>query len=121
MQPFWEKHPGLDKRLDHLAAIVPIAWPCKPRVLTDSCLDLAILPEAAITGEVGDDALALSVAFEGPVASTSAALLVASLATLSFRLSCACHDTLRCSNASVLVGRKGEVVGLTARYTWSCP
>src|SRR5688572_17857925 len=61
MQPFWVAHPGLEKRLDELAAIVDrMAQESKRRY--GRGLDLAILPEAAITGEVGRDALSQSVA-----------------------------------------------------------
>src|SRR5213595_754184 len=66
MQSFWGKYPGLDNRLDQLAGIVDqMVAQAKQRY--GRGLDLAVLPETAITGEAEGDALACSVAFEGKV------------------------------------------------------
>src|SRR5258705_5817094 len=52
MQSFWEEHPGLEKRLDQLAAIIDrMSEESRRKYGRD--LDLAILPETAITGEGG--------------------------------------------------------------------
>ncbi len=111
MQPFWGPYPGLEKRLEELAAIVDrMARESKSRY--GRSLDLAILPETAITGEAGGDALSRSVAFEGPVANTFARtarehrcyVIVPTYLRES-------HDPKRCSNAAVLVDRTGEVAG----------
>src|SRR5258705_117147 len=60
MQPFWGEHPGLEKRLDQLAGIVDrMSEESKRKYGRD--LDLAILPETAISGEAGSDALARAV------------------------------------------------------------
>jgi len=111
MQPFWVRHPGLEKRLDELTAIVD-------RMASESKrkygrgLDLAILPEAAITGEVGSDALSQSVSFQGTVGNTFARVAREHrcyvIVPAYLRDS---HNAKRCSNAAVLVGRKGEVLG----------
>ena len=111
MQAFWVRHPGLEKRLDELRAIVD-------RMASESKrkygrgLDLAILPEAAITGEAGGDAVSQAVSFEGMVGNTFArvardhACYVVVPAYLRDS-----QNAKRCSNAAVLVGRKGEVAG----------
>ncbi len=112
MQSFWGPYPGLDKRLADLAAIVDrMAGESKNRY--GRGLDLAVLPEAAITGEVGGDALSRSVAFAGPVANTFTRkardnrcyIVVPTFLRES-------NDARRCSNAAVLVDRKGEVAGI---------
>ena len=111
MQSFWGPYPGLEKRLEQLAAIVD-RMGRESKSKYGRALDLAILPEAAITGEVGGNALAQSVAFPGPVADTFAQtarqhrcyVIVPTYLRES-------HDTKRCSNAAVLVDRTGEVAG----------
>src|SRR6266498_1851662 len=66
MQSFWGQYPGLQKRLEQLAAILDqMAAQAKKKY--GRGLDLAVLPETAITGEAAGDALTHSVAFEGPV------------------------------------------------------
>src|SRR5688572_30109004 len=60
MQAFWGQYPGLRNRLDQLAGIVDqMAAQAKKKYARG--LDLAVLPETAITGEAGEDALACSV------------------------------------------------------------
>ncbi|MGH9720622.1 MAG: carbon-nitrogen hydrolase family protein [Bryobacteraceae bacterium] len=111
MQAFWVQHPGLDKRLDQLAAIVDrMAQESKSRY--GRGLDLAILPEAAITGEAGGDALSRAVAFKGPAGDTFArkAREHRSYIVVPAYLREA-NDPKRCSNAAVLVDRAGEVAG----------
>jgi len=111
MQAFWVKYPGLDQRLDELAGIVE-------RMVKEShtkygrSVDLAVLPEAAITGEVGRDAYSQSVPFEGAVSKVFTRL------AKEHRCYIVVPTYLRetgaakeCSNAAVLVGRRGEVVG----------
>ena len=111
MQSFWGPYPGLEKRLEQLAAIVDrMAQESKSRY--GRSLDLAILPEAAITGEVGGDALSSSVSFQGLVGDTFGRtarehrcyVIVPTYLRES-------HDPKRCSNAAVLVDRMGEVAG----------
>jgi len=111
MHPFWGRHPGLRGRLDQLAEMVDrMAEQAKTKYNRD--LDLAILPEVAITGEAEGDALAHSVPFAGPVqdvfsakAREHACYIVVPTYLLESK------ERKLCSNAAVLVGRKGEVMG----------
>jgi predicted amidohydrolase len=75
-------------------------------------LDLAILPEVAITGEAGDDVLAQSVSFEGETkdAFTRKAREHSCYIVVPNYLLDSKKKKL-CSNAAILVGRKGEVLG----------
>ncbi len=112
MQSFWGPYPGLKTRLEELAAIVG-RMAKEPTNKYGRGLDLAILPEAAITGEVGGDAVARSVAYEGPVgkmfARTAREHRCYVVVPAFLRES---HDPKRCSNAAVLVDRAGEVAGI---------
>lgn len=112
MQSFWVEHPGLENRLSQLAGIVD-AMARSARNAYGRSLDLAILPEVAITGEAGGDALASSVPFEGPVGNTFNRLarehrcyIVVPTYLLESR------DKKVCTNAAALVGRKGELLGI---------
>jgi predicted amidohydrolase len=111
MQPFWVKHPGVEARLDELAAIVE-------RMIVESKrkygrgLDLAVLPEAAITGEVGRDALSQAVPFEGAVSRTFAKLAKENRCYIIVPTYLReASDPKACSNAAVLLNRVGEVAG----------
>jgi predicted amidohydrolase len=114
MQPFWGKHPGLQKRLDQLTGIVE-------RMQTDSIkkygrgVDLAVLPEIALTGEGNATGTVAdwSYPLEGKVNATFA----------SEARKCHCYivaptylleqgATKQCSNAAILFNRSGEVVGI---------
>lgn len=110
MQGFWVKHPGLEKRLDELTGII-----ARMRVESERkygrSLDLAVLPEAAVTGEIGRDALSHSVPFDGPLGNAFAR------AAQEHKCYIVAPTYLResdktCSNAAVLVGRKGELAGI---------
>src|SRR5437016_3819332 len=112
MQSFWEEHPGLEKRLDQLALIIDRMSEASKRKYGRD-LDLAILPEAAITGEVGGDALSRAVPFDGAVSNTFARkarehrcyIIVPTYLQES-------SDRRLCSNAAVLVSRSGGVAGI---------
>src|SRR3954463_15827492 len=56
MQSFWGEYPGLRSRLEQLASMVD-EMAAQAHAQFGRGLDLAILPEAAITGEVGDNGL----------------------------------------------------------------
>ena len=111
MQSFWGAYPGLQKRLEQLAGMVDqMATQAKTKYRRG--LDLAVLPETAITGEAEGDALAHSVAFEGPVremftqkAREHGCYVVVPTYLLDSK------QKKRCSNAAILVGRQGELVG----------
>jgi predicted amidohydrolase len=111
MQPFWGQHPGLHNRLDQLAEIVD-QMAAQAKKEYGRGLDLAVLPETAITGEAEGDALARSVPFEGQVqevftrkAREHGCYIVVATYLLDSR------EKKLCSNAAILVGRKGELVG----------
>jgi predicted amidohydrolase len=111
MQSFWGPYPGLQNRLDQLAGIVDL-MAAQAKKNYSRRLDLAVLPETAITGEAEGDALAHSVPFEGPVrevfsrkAREHECYIVVPTYLLDSR------EKKLCSNAAILVGRKGEVVG----------
>ena len=111
MQAFWVPYPGLRSRLDELTAIIDRMAEASQRRYGRG-LDLAVLPETAITGEAGLDALARSVPFAGLVSETFARaarrhrcyIVVPSY----FREA---DDAQRCANAAVLVNRLGDAVG----------
>jgi predicted amidohydrolase len=114
MQPFWGKHPGLQKRLDQLTAIVDRMQAQSERRYGRS-IDLAVLPEMALTGEgkqVGEVAQ-WSFPLEGAVKENFArearqcrCYVVVPTYLLEDRV------TKRCSNAAILFDRRGEVVGI---------
>jgi predicted amidohydrolase len=111
MRAFWEEYPSLDKRLDQLAGIVDqMATESENNYGRD--LDLAILPEVAITGEAGNNALEHSVPFEGQVEKIFAqkarehnCYIVVPTYLLDSK------EKKLCSNAAILLGRKGEIIG----------
>jgi len=111
MQSFWGQYPGLHNRLDQLAGIVD-QMAAQAKKEYDRSIDLAVLPETSITGEAGDDALARSVSFERQVqevftrkAREHGCYIVVPTYLLDSK------EKKLCSNAAILVGRKGEVVG----------
>lgn len=111
IQQFWGKHPGLEKRLEELAAIVDRMRAESERKYGRS-LDLAILPENAVTGEIPGDSNIQPVSWEGPVSDVFTRKAREHhcyiIAPTYLRES---DDKSRCSNAALLVGRKGELVG----------
>ena len=113
MQPFWGKHPGLQARLDQLTVIVD-RMQAQSEKQYGRGVDLAVLPEIAITGEgerqgeVADWSFPLA----GPVQQTFAqearkhhCYIIVPLYLLEDR------STKLCSNAAVLFDRRGEVAG----------
>jgi predicted amidohydrolase len=111
MQSFWGEYPGLSKRLDQLGGMVDqMAAQAKNKY--GRGVDLAILPETAITGESGRDALGTSVSFEGQVKEVftrKAREHHCYIVVPSYFLDS--KEKKLCSNGAVLVGRKGEVMG----------
>ena len=111
MQRFWVEYPGLAKRLEQLTGMVDrMAAEAQRRY--GRGLDLAILPETAVTGEVHGDIVEGSLPFDGPVrdAFTRKArelhtYIVVPMYLLENR------EKRICSNVAILVGRQGEVVG----------
>lgn len=112
VQGFWVEHPGLEARLRELEAILDEMHAASMGRYGRG-LDLAVLPEAAITGETGDDTRARAVLWEGPIGecfSRKARQLNAYLVVPSYLREPARGDT--CSNAAVLVDRKGALAGI---------
>ena len=114
MQPFWVEYPGLEQRLRELTELVD-RMQAQSQKQYGRGLDLGILPEMAVTGEVqpGRNALASSFPLSGPVleafsrkARQLSCYIVAPLYLLEDK------SAGVCSNAAVLFGRKGEVVGI---------
>src|ERR1043166_722678 len=112
MQGFWGEYPGLQSRLGQLTSMVD-EMAAQAKVKYGRGLDLGVLPEVAITGEAGVDALECSVAFEGQVQdvfSRKAREHNCYLVVPSYLLES--RDKKVCSNAAILIGRKGEQVGI---------
>jgi predicted amidohydrolase len=112
MQGFWVKFPGLTKRLEELTDLVD-------QMAADSQkkygrgLDLAVLPETAVTGETSSDVMADAVPLEGPLRDTFAKKAQERhcyIVVPTYLL----EDKAKklCSNAAILFGRNGEVVGI---------
>jgi predicted amidohydrolase len=114
MQPFWGQYPGLQKRMEQLTVIVDRMQEQSEKKYGRS-LDLAVLPETAVTGageSVGRVA-DWSFPLEGAIKDTFAqearkchCYVVVPLFLLDDRA------TKRCSNAAILFDRRGEVVGI---------
>lgn len=114
MQPFWVKYPGLEQRLRELTELVD-RMQAESKKRYGRGLDLGILPEMAVTGEVwpGRDALGSSFPLEGPV--QSAFSRQASLYRCYLVVPLYLLDDQKaglCSNAAILFGRQGEVAGI---------
>ena len=111
-QGFWSSGPGLSRRLEALTGLVDrMAVMARRRHARG--LDLAVLPESVVNGEPGSDAFAHSNPLEGPVidalgvaARCHSCYLVVGMNLL--------EDFRRriCSNAAVLVDRRGRVAGV---------
>jgi predicted amidohydrolase len=114
MQPFWVKYPGLQPRLDQLTVIVD-RMQAQSQQKYGRGLDLAVLPEMALTGE-GERV--------GEVADWSFPLQGAVQETFAREArKCHCYIVVptylledqtarRCSNAAILFDRGGDVVGI---------
>lgn len=111
-QGFWGTYPGLEKRLEQLGGIVD-DMAVAANKMHGRGLDLAVLPEMAVTDSSVDDPVARSVPFQGTVhdyfaqkARQHGCYIVVPLHLLD--------DKARslCSNASVLLDRKGIVLGI---------
>src|SRR5437773_11817053 len=111
MQAFWVEYPGLEKRLEQLSGLID-------RLAEESGkkfgrgLDLAILPEMAVTGELSGDVVGRSVAFEGPVREAFARKAREHRCYIVVPTYLLEDGRKACSNAAILVGRKGELVGI---------
>ena len=111
VQAFWGEYPGLPKRLEQLETIVDrMADQSKKKY--GRGLDLAILPEVAVTGEISGDIVANSVPLEGPLEQTFArkarehnCYIVVPTFLLENK------EKRICSNVAILVNRQGGIAG----------
>ena len=110
MKPFWVKHPGVEKRLEELTALVDQMRAESLRKYGRG-VDLAILSETAVSGEAGGDAMSCAVPLDGPFSNAFSAqarehgCYVIAPTYLK-------ESAESCSNAAVLFGRKGELAGI---------
>jgi hypothetical protein len=112
VQPFWVQYPGLDQRVAELAAIVG-ETEAAAQARYGRGLDLAVLPEDALTGETGEETLARAVAWDGSVSAAFARLARRARCYLVVPTYLRERDAPpRCSNAAVLVDRSGNVAGV---------
>lgn len=121
MQAFWVPYPGLPHRLEQLGGIID-------RMAAESTrkygrgLDLVVLPEAAVTGEIDRDIVAGSFPLAGAVQETFSAkarqhkcYIVAPMYLLEDK------EKRLVSNVGILFGRKGEVVGIYRKLHLAVP
>jgi len=112
MQAFWGEYPGLQKRLAQLESTLD-SMNDQSRKKFGRGLDLAVLPEVAVTGEVAGDIVVHSVPYDGPVRETFSrkarelgCYIVVPLYLLEDK------ERRICTNSAVLVDRKGDVAGI---------
>jgi len=112
MQAFWGEYPGLQKRLEQLGGLVDQMAEESQRKYGRG-LDLAVLPETAVTGETSNDVMADAVPLQGALQDTFArkarqhrCYIVVPTYLLENR------EKKLCSNAAILIGRDGEIVGI---------
>ncbi|MBI3830218.1 MAG: carbon-nitrogen hydrolase family protein [Planctomycetes bacterium] len=114
-QAFRPPYPGLEKRLDDLGALLD-RMAAASRTQYGRGLDLAVLPEMAVTGGLGGweaDAFGRSLPFEGPIQSffeRKARDLGAYLVLPMNRMDS--QEERRVSNVAMLLDRKGKVAGV---------
>jgi len=121
MQAFWEEYPGLEKRLQQLGGIIDRMAEESKRKYGRS-IDVAVLPEVAVTGEVTGEAVESSVPFEGQVkeafvrkAREHQCYIVVPMYLREDK------GKKICSNVAILVGRSGEVVGTYRKLHLAVP
>ena len=113
MQSFWVQYPGLRSRLEQLAGFVD-RMAERSREKYGRGLDLAVLPEVAVTGELGKNDLERAATFEGSVHETFARKAREHncyIVVPTYLLESKKTEKKPVSNAAILIGRKGEVVG----------
>jgi predicted amidohydrolase len=121
LQPLWGTYPGLEKRLEDLSTIIDrLAAESKRKY--GRGLDLAVLPEMAVTGGMKGDVTEQSVPFEGLVKESFArkarehnSYIVVPMNLLENK------DKRLCSNAAIVIGRKGEILGTYRKLHLAVP
>jgi predicted amidohydrolase len=110
MQPFWVEHPGITKRLSELGAIIDEMQAASRRKYGRG-MDIAILPEVAVTGEAGLKTPLRTVPLRGEFSDMFGAKARAHSCYIVAPTYLQETDKA-VSNAAVLFGRKGEVAGI---------
>ncbi|MGA3323874.1 MAG: carbon-nitrogen hydrolase family protein [Terriglobia bacterium] len=114
MQPFWVPYPGLQVRLEQLTGIVDRMQAQSEKKYGRS-LDLAVLPEMAVTGAgqptgvVADWSARLEGAVQDSFAREARKCHCYIVVPMYLRED---RATKRCSNAAILFDRRGEVAGI---------
>jgi len=110
MHPFWVDHPGVPKRLSELSAIID-DMQAEARRKYGRGIDIAVLPECAVTGEAGLKSRLRAVPLRGDFsdafgdkARQHGCYIVAPTYLQ--------EADKGVSNAAVLFGRKGEIAGI---------
>ena len=118
---FWGEYPGLPKRLEELTGLIDRLTE-ESRKKYGRGLDLAVLPESVVNGEITGDVVAQSLEFDGPVkeafvrkARECNCYIVVPMFLLENR------EKRLCSNVAILIGRKGEVVGMYRKLHLAVP
>ena len=111
VERFWGTYPGLEARLEQLGRIVD-EMAAEAQRKYSRRLDVAALPEMAVTGGREGNAAARSLPFAGPVQDAFAALARKHRCYIAVPLELL-EDapTKRCYNACVVMGRNGETLG----------
>jgi predicted amidohydrolase len=112
VQPFWVDHPGLAKRLSELVAILDGIQAESLRRYGRG-IDIAVLPEVAVTGEAGPNSRLRAVPMNGQFGDGFAAKareLGCYIVAPTYLEESGPGKSV--SNAAVLFGRKGEVAGI---------
>jgi len=110
VQPFWVEHPGLRKRLAELGAMID-EMQSESRRKYGRGLDIAILPECAVTGEAGLKSRLRAVPLKGEFGDTFAAKAREHACYIVAPTYLQEADN-SVSNAAVLFGRRGDVTGI---------
>jgi predicted amidohydrolase len=121
LQRFWGTYPGLDKRLKQLADLIDNLAAESTRKYGRG-LDLAVLPEEAVTGGMAGDFVAQSLPFDGAVQETFArkarehhCYIVVPMSLLENK------EKKLVYNAAFLIGRQGETVGVYRKLHLATP
>lgn len=112
MNYMWGEYPGLEGRLKELAGFVD-TMAAQAQQMYGAGLDLVVLPECAVTGEMGPDAAKSCVPLEGKVLDVMGAAARRHHTYLIVPLNLADdpgHGIY--SNAAVLLDRQGKLVGM---------
>lgn len=110
MQDLWGDYPGLQPRLDQLGGLVDgVARLSREKYNRGP--DIVVLPETAVTGECGASAGEVAVSLDGPLRDVMGRKAREHRTYLVVPTYLRESDGKNCSNAAILFGRDGGVVG----------